>query len=213
MVINFDCPYNKTEYHHRVGRTGRYNTLGNSITFFQENQKAILDDIRKEDQNKLIEINSINENLIELLRKDYEEIKEHNIFDPEINKKIEEINQAIPISNVSKEDLNKENYLSNKRRRTQFEKESLISHWVDADEKIFGEENFKYLNEEIEEAQENQIVDFDLEENIINNSQRNSEALKVKGFNLKETGIEGFGFSPNKNKFCIYCNFMKIFDD
>jgi superfamily II DNA/RNA helicase len=213
LVINFDCPYNKTEYHHRVGRTGRYNTLGNSITFFQENQKAILDDIRKEDQNKLIEINSIDENLIELLMKDYEEIKEHNIFDPEINKKIEGINQAIPISNVSIEDLNKENYLSNKRRRTQYEKESLISHWVDADEKIFDEENFKYLNEEIEEAQENEIIDFDLEENIINNSQGNSEALKVKGFNLKEKGREGFCDSPNKNKFCIYCNFMKIFDD
>lgn len=33
LVINYDMPNSSDTYLHRVGRAGRYNTKGNSITF------------------------------------------------------------------------------------------------------------------------------------------------------------------------------------
>ena len=50
FVINFDCPFTSTEYFHRVGRTGRYFSHGVSISFFQENELEILEEIKSKDE-------------------------------------------------------------------------------------------------------------------------------------------------------------------
>ena len=62
-------------------------------------------------------------------------------------------------------------FTGKKRRREQYEKESLISEWVEVNEHLYNEEQFLYYEE--------------------------------------ETGIET---KCSNTKFCLYCNFFKIFD-
>jgi ATP-dependent RNA helicase UAP56/SUB2 len=48
LVINYDMPDSSDTYLHRVGRAGRYNTKGNSITFTSKKEdKDILEEIQK----------------------------------------------------------------------------------------------------------------------------------------------------------------------
>jgi hypothetical protein len=60
-------------------------------------------------------------------------------------------------------------YTGKKRRREQYEKESLISEWVEVDQQLYNEEQFEY---------------FEQEQNV----------------------------KCSNTKFCLYCNFFKIFD-
>ncbi|AGA69248.1 DNA/RNA helicase, superfamily II [Desulfitobacterium dichloroeliminans LMG P-21439] len=45
LVINYDIPYDRESYVHRIGRTGRVNKLGKSITFVTQNEEKFLKDI------------------------------------------------------------------------------------------------------------------------------------------------------------------------
>jgi len=45
LVINYDIPFEKENYVHRMGRTGRKDNLGKAITFVTEYQDRFLDDI------------------------------------------------------------------------------------------------------------------------------------------------------------------------
>ena len=44
-VINFDTPLEAGDYLHRIGRTGRAGKIGKAITFYNEPEKAFLDNI------------------------------------------------------------------------------------------------------------------------------------------------------------------------
>jgi len=46
LVINYDIPYDKESYVHRIGRTGRVNKLGKAITFVTQNEDKFLMDIQ-----------------------------------------------------------------------------------------------------------------------------------------------------------------------
>ncbi|HVJ49977.1 DEAD/DEAH box helicase [Desulfitobacterium sp.] len=45
LVINYDIPYDRESYVHRIGRTGRVNKLGKAITFVTKNEDKFLKDI------------------------------------------------------------------------------------------------------------------------------------------------------------------------
>ncbi len=46
-VINFDLPDDKEQYMHRIGRTGRAEAEGNTISFIMENDKAMFEEIQE----------------------------------------------------------------------------------------------------------------------------------------------------------------------
>lgn len=46
-VINFDLPDDKEQYMHRIGRTGRAEAEGNTISFIMENDKKMFEEIQK----------------------------------------------------------------------------------------------------------------------------------------------------------------------
>jgi hypothetical protein len=64
-------------------------------------------------------------------------------------------------------------YTGKKRRREQYEKESLISEWVEMNEQLYDEDHFEYYEEEPVEINK----------------------------------------CANTAKFCLYCNFFKLFDN
>ncbi len=45
LVINYDIPYDRESYVHRIGRTGRINKLGKAITFVTKNEDKFLKEI------------------------------------------------------------------------------------------------------------------------------------------------------------------------
>lgn len=45
LVINYDIPYDRESYVHRIGRTGRVNKLGKAITFVTQYEDKFLNDI------------------------------------------------------------------------------------------------------------------------------------------------------------------------
>ncbi|MDR3542430.1 MAG: helicase-related protein, partial [Desulfosporosinus sp.] len=45
LVINYDIPYDRESYVHRIGRTGRVNKRGKAITFVTQNEAKFLKDI------------------------------------------------------------------------------------------------------------------------------------------------------------------------
>lgn len=62
-VINYDYPGNSEDYIHRIGRTGRSDTLGTSYTFFTENNSRqaadlvnVLREAKQEIDPKLLEM-------------------------------------------------------------------------------------------------------------------------------------------------------------
>ena len=47
LVINYDLPYNKEMYIHRIGRSGRFGRKGIAINLIKEEQMKQLHDIEK----------------------------------------------------------------------------------------------------------------------------------------------------------------------
>ena len=45
LVINYDIPYDRESYVHRIGRTGRVDKLGKAITFVTQNEEKFIKDI------------------------------------------------------------------------------------------------------------------------------------------------------------------------
>jgi len=64
LVINYDMPESSNTYLHRVGRAGRYNTKGISISFItSEEDKKVLEEIQTRFELK---IEKLSENLDEV---------------------------------------------------------------------------------------------------------------------------------------------------
>lgn len=144
----------------------------------------------------MIEIKEINEEFINLLKEDYKKIKEKNIemnyFHDEINDKLKLINSNLK-DIIDRDDIN---LLKKKRRNMQFQNESLISNWVDIEEKIYDEEEFVYLEDNKNENFNNQKIDEkDNKENILDEKYQKNNKSDCK----------------NK-KFCLYCDIFKAFE-
>jgi superfamily II DNA/RNA helicase len=143
LVINFDSPFNETEYFHRVGRTGRYNSYGLAVSFFQENENELLEKIKSKDSlGKMIEINNFNIDVIENLKDDLKNVKNYNVVDQNI------IQKSKLLDNHSLENQETEKFMNTKRRRQQYNGESLVSDWVDLEQELFDSSSFKYYDEE-----------------------------------------------------------------
>lgn len=64
LVINYEVPRDKENYVHRIGRTGRVDKIGKSITLVSSNEEKYLTDIEEYTGNKIEEINNIDENKV-----------------------------------------------------------------------------------------------------------------------------------------------------
>jgi superfamily II DNA/RNA helicase len=146
LVLNFDSAYNETDYFHRVGRTGRYNSYGISISFFQENEEKILEAIKLKDKSeKLIQVREFNEETLEKFRQDLMNVKNCNKINEDLKTKILELE-----NNITHTTDSNEKFSSKKRRRELYRNESLISNWVEVDEDLYDQSKFKYLDKDKE---------------------------------------------------------------
>ena len=171
LVINFDEAFDNIEHYHRIGRTGRFFEKGIVISFY-ENKNDDKELLKNDNNYKENEI----ENVIKIIENEF-------ILNEKLSKEeIEKINKGENKnnSNVLKEaltEINGVNILLQKKRKLQFENESLIKEDINLKEKNKIKKNEKLERKEIKE-------------NILINERPNSE----------------------KKSFCLYCNFMKIFD-
>jgi len=184
LVINFDQAFDNIEHNHRVGRTGRFFEKGVVISFYEiKNNIEII-------KNN----NTYNENEIEKLLKiiENEFILSERLTKEDINKINEGQNKNINILKEALTEIDGVNLLLQKKRKLQFEKESLIK----SDE--INEENES--NDEINKDNEsNDEINKDI--NIIEENKNKNKNEEIT--NEKE---------ENKKKFCLYCDFFKIFD-
>lgn len=94
LVINYEVPRDKENYIHRIGRTGRVDKLGKSITLFSDNEERYLIDIEKYTGNKIEKINSIDENKVNEGKIKLNKLQNHLLEDKKDNKK-QNINEEI----------------------------------------------------------------------------------------------------------------------
>lgn len=73
LVINYDVPHDKENYIHRIGRTGRKDSYGKSITLVSERDKRYLKEIEDYTQYKIEEVISILEEDIQKGKIKFEE--------------------------------------------------------------------------------------------------------------------------------------------
>lgn len=172
-----------------------------------------MQEIIKDEANKLIKVNFIDNEFIELLKNDYVKIKEKNIFDQDTNTKINKINEALV--NIKLPDNEEDDkFLKNKRRKVQYEKESLASEWVDINEKLYDEENFQYLDKinnivcNIEKDNNSEI--HEKEDYKKENEKKESKmiTLLTEEFSKHERSCE----NKVNDDFCLYCDIFKLFD-
>ena len=175
LVINFDEAFDNIEHYHRIGRTGRFFEQGIVISFYgnKNDNKEILKNKNNYNENEI-------ENVIKIIENEF-------ILSERLSKEeIEKINKGENKNNnnILKEaltEINGVNILLQKKRKLQFEKESLIKEDINQKD----EENDKRKSEKNDKLERNEIKD-----NILINERINNK----------------------KKHFCLYCNFMKIFD-
>ena len=169
LVINFDSAFDSIEQNHRNGRTGRFFEKGMVISFIEN--KTQINELS--DKNKSDNVINADE-----LEKYLEQIKIEFVQSERLKKEdIDKINLG---QNKNKEllidaltEVNGVNSLLQKKRKLQYENESLIK-----------------------DKKENNIKDNENNEDI--QEENTSKNLEI---------------SEDKKKFCLYCDFFKIFDD
>ena len=168
LVINFDQAFDNIEHNHRVGRTGRFFEKGVVISFF-ENKNNV--DIMKNNNENIFDNNDI-EKVIKLIENEF--ILSERLSKEEIDKINKGKNNNINILNDALTEINGVNLLLQKKRKLQYEKESLIIS--------------DNLNQYSEEHNNEKELD-----------KKNNDIINEK--------------NENKNKFCLYCDLFKVFDD
>ena len=169
LVINFDSAFDTIEQNHRNGRTGRFFEKGMVISFIENktsinelNNKNKLDNIINADElEKYLE--KIKIEFVESERLKKEDIDKINLGQ---NKNDEILIDALT-------EVNGINSLLKKKRKLQYENESLIK---------------------------------DKKENNIKNNENNEDIQE-------ENTSKNMEINEDKKKFCLYCDFFKIFDD
>ena len=122
LVINFDQAFDSIEHEHRSGRTGRFFEKGVVISFI-ENKKNI-EIIKKDNHN----YNNFNDNEIEKVIKiiENEFILSERLSKEDIDKINKGQNKNINVLKEALTEVNGVNLLLQKKRKIQYEKESLI---------------------------------------------------------------------------------------
>ena len=64
LVINYDFPFDKETYTHRIGRTGRAGRSGEAILFVNQREKHFLRNLENSTRNKIVEIEIPNNKII-----------------------------------------------------------------------------------------------------------------------------------------------------
>jgi hypothetical protein len=152
------------------------------LSFFQENEIKILDDIKEKDTTDKLRNIEINEEGFGILKGELgkyinlilDKARDRNTYSQETISKL----------NLMEADNNPilENSMSGDKRRTvMYQKEAIISEWVETDEQLYVDQEFQYYDE----------VEID------------------NGVVQPQTAIQQC--RPN-NGFCLYCNFFKVFD-
>jgi len=167
LVINFDSAFDTIEQNHRNGRTGRFFEKGMVISFIEN--KTSINELNN--KNKLDNIINADE-----LEKYLEKIKIEFVESERLKKEdIDKINLG---QNNNKEilidaltEINGVNSLLQKKRKLQYENESLIK-----------------------------------------NNKEDSIKEKEDDMDIKEEG-KNHEINEDKKKFCLYCDFFKIFDE
>ena len=167
LVINFDSAFDTIEQNHRNGRTGRFFEKGMVISFIEN--KTSINELNN--KNKLDNIINADE-----LEKYLEKIKIEFVESERLKKEdIDKINLG---QNNNKEilidaltEINGVNSLLQKKRKLQYENESLIK-----------------------------------------NNKEDSIKEKEDDMDIKEEG-KNHEIKEDKKKFCLYCDFFKIFDE
>ena len=139
LVINFDSAYDSLEQFHRNGRTGRFFEKGIVISFIEEKnqieEKKYNNEYNSDDLNKILE--NIKSEFIKSERLSKEEIEKINLGE---NKNKEILKDALT-------EINGINLLLQKKRKLQYESESLVK--IENKDKTILDEN----EEEIEDLQ------------------------------------------------------------
>ena len=139
LVINFDSAYDSLEQFHRNGRTGRFFEKGIVISFIEEKnqieEKKYNNEYNSDDLNKILE--NIKSEFIKSERLSKEEIEKINSGE---NKNKEILKDALT-------EINGINLLLQKKRKLQYESESLVK--IEDKDKAILDEN----EEEIEDLQ------------------------------------------------------------
>ena len=167
LVINFDSAFDTIEQNHRNGRTGRFFEKGMVISFIEN--KTSINELNN--KNKLDNIINADE-----LEKYLEKIKIEFVESERLKKEdIDKINLG---QNNNKEilidaltEINGVNSLLQKKRKLQYENESLIK-----------------------------------------NNKEDSIKEKEDDMDIREEG-KNHEINEDKKKFCLYCDFFKIFDE
>ena len=137
LVINFDSAYDSLEQFHRNGRTGRFFEKGIVISFIEEKnqieEKKYNNEYNSDDLNKILE--NIKSEFIKSERLSKEEIEKINLGE---NKNKEILKDALT-------EINGINLLLQKKRKLQYESESLVK--IENKDKTILDEN----EEEIED--------------------------------------------------------------
>ena len=64
LVVNYDFPFDKETYTHRIGRTGRAGRSGEAILFVNQREKHFLRNLENSTRNKIVEIEIPNNKII-----------------------------------------------------------------------------------------------------------------------------------------------------
>lgn len=94
LVINYEVPRDKENYVHRIGRTGRVDKIGKSITLVSSNEEKYLTDIEEYTGNKVEEINNIDENKVNTGKEKLDKLQK-NLFKNKRDSKKESGNEEI----------------------------------------------------------------------------------------------------------------------
>ena len=167
LVINFDSAFDTIEQNHRNGRTGRFFEKGMVISFIEN--KTSINELNN--KNKVDNVMNADE-----LEKYLEKIKIEFVESERLKKEdIDKINLG---QNNNKEilidaltEINGVNSLLQKKRKLQYENESLIK-----------------------------------------DNKEDSIKEKEDDMDIKEEG-KNHEINEDKKKFCLYCDFFKIFDE
>ena len=147
LVINFDSAFDSVEQSHRKGRTGRFFEKGLVISFIEN--KMCLNEIKNEN---CFDSNNI-EKFLDIIKKEFDENK--RLKKEDIDKINLGQNKNEDILKDALTEINGVNILLQKKRKLQYDKESLIKNGFLEKNENDNNSNDIEKNEEIEENENN----------------------------------------------------------
>ena len=179
LVINFDEAFDNIEHNHRVGWTGRFFEKGVVISFCENKNMQKNCDNNGFDEKEIEKVIKIVEN---------EFITSERLSKEEIDKINKGQNKNDNILKEALTEVNGVNVLLQKKRKLQYENESLIKS-----------DNINQIQEQESDS-----------ESVINNCNDNNK-INISEKIIENNEIEK-GILNEKKNFCLYCDVFKVFD-